>query len=271
MTLKIKVKHLNYFIIFLWIIYPVIAKDDFPIVLESRGGAPSLHISDKIVLFPESKVIVETHAPYPVTWQKENMIGAFEAKIKPSVYKEVQAKVKKLLQEIPKQYVTAGIYETIYFEDQPDMQFTWKHGEETALQAEIRQEFFSLKQLALKKTSKAMEVNCAVDKKTKQQLVCHYINIGEKNLTTINPLEVSESLSCLNPMMARVPLNPINGWNYIKAKPKIVKLAPKEKYKFSLKLKRPCFSRIVVSTAIMRANPAYKDYLLGELVSNSLR
>ena len=230
----------------------------------THGNAIQSYKNDRVILGDKTvklKTTSPTFSHYP------NAIGEFEAPITKNSSKKIKDVIRKLSQKIKshnQEPLEGATIEELHLKNEKKK---WTSLNNTPAIKQIREEFLKIAKKAYKIPIRAISLKCSQDK---NNIICHYQNIGKKEVHTIDPIGIPYSISCLDILGHKKNLYELKEYHPKKMKPKKIKINPKETYSFLIKTDHTCNHRIVVKTTDMMINNNYNDVLLGELISNQL-
>lgn len=229
-----------------------------------HGGAAASYKSDKVMVSPKSVKLITlapTFADYP------NLIGEFSSTFSNKDFEALYSHLKQQIKIMvnPKEQPPGGsLIEELHVGNEKRF---WDPDNQRPTIVEIRKKFLELAKNAYKNPDKALKLDCA---QKKNKIKCSYVNVGKQTVSTVDPAGVTYSFQCLDATNRRKILNTQGEFDPNKMTPKRILIKPSAKFSFVVTTETACNYRLIVKTTDLMINKAYKDVLLGELVSEIL-
>ncbi len=237
----------------------------FPLEFSIMAPNPITTIQETMVVQKDGAVSLTTLSPFSES-PPENTIGEFST----SLDEGTLGKLKTLVltttpsvhgeKEFPPESMVFSLKQS------KTQSIDWQYdGSPTSQQ--WKDLYIAIREKSLKTPVAALRLRCESDD---SGFFCVMRNIGEKNVSTVNPLTVSRSLACLPdsgiPVFFAVPRN--KTYDTVHEK---IEIRPGASRSFHIDTKDHCTTRIRVDTTSVRFNPAYHGVVAGELISNELK
>lgn len=245
------------------------AKIHSSIVLHVHGLNFGDKLDETLTLERTGKSRLDVISEYPVGLAVGAPIGSFELELPTKQFEKILA--------LAEQIETKSMADTQVVPDSLVAALSWKPNEKPFAVWEYRAQpgeafeslekmYVDLKQEFTRHPRTALQLTC---KKIGNTLDCFLKNVGMEEIKTVDPLDVYDSIVCMSEQGRRFSLNPHGEYDPKRRSPKTVTLGAQAAHAFQISSPMPC-QRVLVRNSDMVINASYRDYFLGDFVSNKI-